>query len=129
MGGSVNRSEPSNIEDIKANPTVMEIFEQAGWLGFLEQFQGSDNKLAMKFAQTFDGYQTMVKRLNITVSKESISQITHLARQGERWYKNFRIAAESRSPYLKEPSPLPDLRRGIHRDALSPPWNEVVFCL
>jgi hypothetical protein len=64
MGGSLNRTEPSNIEDIKANPAVMEIFEQAGWLGFLERFQGSDNQLAMEFAQTFDASQARVKRLN-----------------------------------------------------------------
>jgi hypothetical protein len=82
----------------------------------------------MEFAQTFDGSQATVKRLNITVSEESSSQITGLSRQGERWYKNFRIAAKSWSPFLKEPSPLLDLRRGIHRDALSP-QNEVVFFL
>jgi hypothetical protein len=98
----------------------MRVFEQAGWLGFLERFQGSDHDLALEFAQSFNGRQATVRRLNILVSEESISRITSLPLQGERWYKNFKIPAENWAQFLKKPSPLPDLRRGIHIEALCP---------
>jgi hypothetical protein len=129
MGGATNRNEPNNIENIRKNPAVMRIFEQAGWLQFLEKFQGFDFDLTMEFAQSFDGKQATVRRLNILVSEESMSRITGLPLQGEKWYKNFKVAPESWIPFLKVPSPLPDLRRGIAREALSSPWDEVVFHL
>jgi hypothetical protein len=129
MGGAVNRTEPDNIEEIKRNPTTMRIFEQAGWLAFLEQFQGSDHDLVLEFAHNFNGRQTTVRRLTLIVSEESMSKITKLPLQGEKWYKKFKIALENWAQFLKIPSPLPDLRRGIPREALCSPWDEVVFHL
>jgi len=73
----------------------MRIFEQAGGLQFLEKFQGFDFDLTMEFAQSFDGKQATVRRLNILMSEESMSRITTLALQGEKWYKNFKVAPES----------------------------------
>jgi hypothetical protein len=129
MGGAVNRNEPNNVDSIRKHPAVMQIFEQAGWLQFLEKFQGFDLDLTMEFARSFDGSQATVRRLDILVSEESLSRVTGLPLQGEKWYKNFKVAPESWIPFLKAPSPLPDLRRGIARDALSSPWDEVVFHL
>jgi hypothetical protein len=129
MGGAVNRNEPNNVDSIRKHPAVMQIFEQAGWLQFLEKFQGFDLDLTMEFAWSCDGSQATVRRLDILVSEESLSRVTGLSLQGEKWYKNFKVAPESWIPFLKAPSPLPDLRRGIARDTLSSPWDEVVFHL
>jgi len=63
------------------------------------------------------------------VSEESMGRITGLPLQGERWYKNFKIAPENWAQFLTIPSPLSDLRRVIPRAALCSPWDEVVFCL
>jgi hypothetical protein len=79
MGGSINRTGPIGIEDIKANPTIMEVFERAGWLGFLERFHDSDTQLAMEFTEAFDGSKATVQQLRVTVSEESISQVTGLS--------------------------------------------------
>jgi len=50
MGGATNRNEPNNVDSIRKHPEVMRIFEQAGWLQFLEKFQGFDLDLTMEFA-------------------------------------------------------------------------------
>jgi hypothetical protein len=55
MGGAVNRTEPDNIEEIKRNPTSIRVFEQVGWMAFLEQFEGFDHDLILEFAHNFNG--------------------------------------------------------------------------
>ena len=79
MGGAVNRNEPNNVDSIRKHPAVMQIFEQAGWLQFLEKFQGFDLDLTMEFAQSFDGSQATMRRLDILMSEESLSRITGLS--------------------------------------------------
>jgi hypothetical protein len=60
MGGLFNRINLENIEYIRANPVVMDIFAHVCWIRFLERFQGSNTQLELEFSQTFDGNQAIV---------------------------------------------------------------------
>jgi hypothetical protein len=55
-------------------PELRDLFVKAEWYEFIFSFEGYHTGVAMKFAQTFDGFQTHLGDTCIHVTKHFIGQ-------------------------------------------------------
>jgi hypothetical protein len=53
-------------------------FEDAGWFDFFSTFQGHEEQISMTFAHNFDGFEYVVGKLLMHVTKNSIAKACRL---------------------------------------------------
>ena len=84
------RHEPNSLSFIESSVEFEEtkpLFKKAGWILFLEKFNGYDTEIALQFANTFDGRQAVIKGMQLVVTEELISRALELPSTGEKWFK------------------------------------------
>jgi hypothetical protein len=64
-GGSVVRTEPSDMHLFDAEPMVREVFQRVGYLSFCQNMQRGHPEVARKFSLHFDGIKTKVETLSL----------------------------------------------------------------
>jgi len=84
MTGGFNRREPTRTPRIHLHPPVVEIFRRHQWLGLFELLRGYDDDVAREFAMSLTpqarvSVTSVVSRLSVTITLESISRITTLS--------------------------------------------------
>jgi hypothetical protein len=53
MGGSIIRHEPETITPLQKNERVYHIFQDEGWVTYLEKLKGFDADIALEFSSEF----------------------------------------------------------------------------
>jgi hypothetical protein len=66
---------------------MVEKFKDVGWFEFFTTFQGHGEHIYMIFAHNFNGFETMVGKLLMHVTKHSIAKEFNLPVYGKRWWK------------------------------------------
>ena len=87
----LNHLEPKNYQDLFQMLEFWEcreIFFRAGWNPFLHLLQGYDEDISLLFVMGFDAKKDMVGHLTFPVTKESITIMNKLPREGTQWHKH-----------------------------------------
>jgi hypothetical protein len=75
-------------------------FKYARSFDFFSTFQGHDEQIYMIFAHNFDGFETLVGKLFMHVTKHSIAKACKLLVYGERWWKKEHLVMEFVNQFL-----------------------------
>ena len=83
MTRGFNRRKPTNTIRIQQHPQVLEIFMRHQWMGFLEKFEGYDDKVAQEFSHSLTSHSrihanVIVRGLTIDLTPELVSRVTTL---------------------------------------------------
>lgn len=127
MGGTIVRNEPENIEIVKDNLVVWDIFVRRKWDLFLEKFQGCDTLIVLESTKNFDGEKVLVCTITIPMNKETLATSTGLLATGEKWHKNLKIPTESWHPFVEDLTSFPNLKQGFRKVLLQSVWKDVVY--
>lgn len=86
-----DRHEPTSIEELEKtleyNACKHKLIKD-GWHEFMTKFQGSEDEVALKFGQGFDGKVTRIGYLTMNVNEKTITRATGLPMEGIKWFKN-----------------------------------------
>ena len=80
------RHEPLDTQELRQNPTVLAIFQAAGWLEFFERLDGFNQEVALQFALNLIDTHSEVWGLRIEVSEAIISEVTAILQVGKAWF-------------------------------------------
>jgi hypothetical protein len=86
MGGSVVRYELENLDALLLYPDVYQKFLQAGWISYFEKLQRFNESEVLEFSQNLTEGYSMVHRVRIPVTEETVAAVTGLPTTGERWF-------------------------------------------
>jgi hypothetical protein len=117
-GGSVVRTEPSDMHLFDVEPMVREVFQRVGCLSFCQNMQRGHPEVARQFALHFDGIKTKVGNLEFEVSEASIATTTEIPNTGERWFKSMILNASFSKDFLKPDYQKDNLSKGVPRSHL-----------
>lgn len=90
--GLIIRAEPVGAKFMEGYPQLKEILQKAGWLNFIENFDGYHKEITKYFARSFNGTEVEIGDIKFVVTKSYIVEATKLPRLGERWFKKKRIS-------------------------------------
>ena len=111
-------------------PQFKEMLQKAGWLNFIENFDGYHKEIIKSFARSFDGTDVEIGDINFAVIKSFITEATKLPRHGERWFKNNEFHSESWKLILRNPGmDVSIFRKGIPISALKSKWWNMLLVL
>jgi len=65
---------------------VVDILRNAGWLEFLQKFEGFQEDIVDDFLRNLRDNQTVVRGVQVNLSATTINHIYGLPEQGERFY-------------------------------------------
>jgi hypothetical protein len=110
------------------------IFKDVGWMPFLEKFDGYDTEISLQFPKTFDGHRTIIKGLElvitkILISRRLISQPFCLPCIGERRCKGKLVAKDIFNQLLIPKFKYSYWSRGIPKNWLLGLWGKVLYIL
>ena len=74
--GLIVRSEPVGTKYLEGYPQIREILQQAGWLQFLEKFNGFHKEVTKTFAQSFNGAEVEIGDIKFTIIEAFIAEAT-----------------------------------------------------
>ena len=97
------RHEPTGLSAIESSDEFREtkpFFERAGWIPFLEKFNGYDTDIALQFASTFDGHRAAIKGISLVITEELIGRALELPTTGERCFKGKPMVKNSLNQLL-----------------------------
>jgi hypothetical protein len=100
-GGDIVRFEPQGLQLLDSNPIFRESFQAVGCLTFFEKLQGGHMEVAKQFSLNFDGVKTKIGSLKIQVTEQTISSVTEIPLQGERWFKGMPLDSSYCNDYFK----------------------------
>jgi hypothetical protein len=75
-------------------------FKDSCWFDFFATFQSHDEQISMTFAHNFDGFESMVGKILMHVTKHSIAKSYRLPVCGERWWKKENVVMEFVNHFL-----------------------------
>ena len=84
MGRETVRHEPNSMDALQNCPEAYHIFIDAGWIEYFQKLEGSDEAVAIEFAQNLNNNQTQVRGMQLEVTEEVISWVTSLPVEGRR---------------------------------------------
>jgi hypothetical protein len=114
---------------MEAYPKCYKIFQKAGWLSFLQKFQGYNEKVARPFAQAFYGRRVRIGELEMEITKDFIAQAIELPQEGEKWFKNQRIVIDEWKKFLVNHEKAVNWNKGIHVVEIKSKWRNIMFIL
>jgi hypothetical protein len=117
-GGTVVRTEPSDMHLFDAEPMVREVFQRVGCLSFFQNMQRGHPEVARQFSLHFDGLKTKVGDLEFEVSEASIAAATGIPNTGERWFKSMTLNVAFSKDFLKPDYQTDNLSKGVPRSHL-----------
>ena len=101
--GLIVRTEPIGEKYMEGYPQLKEMLQKAGWLNFIEKFDGFHKNITKSFARSFDGTEVEIGDIKFAVTNSFITEATKLARHGERWFKSKEFHSESWKVILRNP--------------------------
>jgi hypothetical protein len=117
-GGSVVRTEPSDMHLFDVEPMIREVFQRVGCLSFCQNMQRGHPEVARQFSLNFDGTKTKVGTLELEVSEATIAATTEIPNTGERWFKYMILNAAFSKDFLKPDYQKDNLSKGVPRSHL-----------
>jgi hypothetical protein len=117
-GGSVVRTEPSDMHLFDVEPLIREVFQRVGCLTFCQNMQRGHPEVAREFSLNFDGTKTKVGTLELEVSEATIAAATEIPNTGERWFKSMTLNAAFSKDFLKPDHQKDNLSKGVPRSHL-----------
>ena len=72
----VSRYEPEKFDPSEIHKVCIQILEQNQWISFFEKFDGYYEKVALKFAYSFNGERATVGNITIRIYEDVFAQIT-----------------------------------------------------
>jgi hypothetical protein len=123
-GGSIVRSEPSEIHLFDVEPMVREVFQRVGCLSFCQKMQRGHPEVERQFALHFDGIKTKAKNLEFEVSEASIAATTGIPNIGERWFKSMINNVSFSKDFLKPDYQKEKFSKGLPRSHLVEGFNK-----
>jgi len=128
--GLIMRTEPVGTKYLEGYPQSKEMLQQAGWLQFLEKFNGFHKEVTKTFARSFKGAEVEVGDIKFTVTGAFIAEAIGLLRQGEKWFKNREFHNESWKQILNSPDmEVTVFKKGIPSSALKNKWRNMLLIL
>ena len=128
--GLIVRSEPVGTKYLEGYPKIREMLQQAGWLQFLEKFNGFHKEVTKTFARSFNGAEVEIGDVKFTITEAFIAEAAELPRQGERWFKNREFHNEACRQMLKTPGmDVSIFKKGIPSSALKNKWQNMFLIL
>jgi hypothetical protein len=117
-GGSVVRTEPSDMHLFDVEPMIREVFQRVGCLSFCQNMQRGHLEVAREFVLNFDGTKTNVGTLELEVSEATIIAATKIPNSGESWFKYMTLNASFSKDFLKPDYQKDNLSKGVPRSHL-----------
>jgi hypothetical protein len=117
-GGSVVRTEPSDMHLFDVEPMIREVFQRVGCLSFCQNMQRGHPEVARQFSLNFDGTKTKVGTLELEVSEATIATTTEIPNTSERWFKSMTLNASFSKDFLKPDYQKDNLSKGVPRSHL-----------
>jgi hypothetical protein len=117
-GGSVVRTEPSDMHLFDVEPMIMEVFQRAGFLTFYQNMQSGHHEVAREFDLNLDGTKNKVGTLDMEVSKATIAAATEIPNNGERWFKYMNLNVAFSKDFLKPEHQKDNFSKGVPRSHL-----------
>ena len=74
--GLIVRSDPVGTKYLEGYPQIKEMLQQAGWLQFLEKFNGFHKEVTKKFARSFNGAEVEIGDIKFTITEAFIAEAT-----------------------------------------------------
>ena len=74
---------------VELNEYFCESFYVVRWLDFICKFHGCSIKATKSFTQSFNGTKVLVGDIELSITKEIISQATGLPTAREKWHKTL----------------------------------------
>jgi hypothetical protein len=93
---------------------------------FICAFNGHHTKIALIFAQNFDGFQTQIGDITIHITKHFIVGACALPISGERWFKKGKLPAEVCNQFLVAEHQSPDWSQGIPIHWMKEEWRGIL---
>jgi hypothetical protein len=107
-GGSVVRTEPSDMHLFDVEPLIREVLQRVGFLYFCKHMKRGHLEVASEFSLNFDGTNTKVVTLALEVYEATIATTTEIPNTSERWFKSMTLNATFSKDSLK-----PDHKKDI----------------
>ena len=99
---------------MEGNPHLKEMLQKAGWIKFIEKFDGFHKEITKSFARSIDGTEVEIGDIKFAVTESFMTEATKLPRHGERWFKNKDFHNESWKVIFKNPGmDVSVFRKGI----------------
>ena len=80
---------------IRQNIEVFRIFEEAGWMTYLQRLNGFNGGMALQFSQNLEGYHYEVGGLRVEVVEHILEKVIVFSRIEKIWF-------DRKAPNLKE---------------------------
>ena len=74
--GLIVRIELVGVKYLEGYPQVRELLQQAGWLNFIEKFDGFHKEITKSFARSFDGAEVDIGDIKFTITKSFLAEAT-----------------------------------------------------
>ena len=81
--GKLQRKEPNDLLEFLAFPECEQMFQETGWLGFLQCLKGYHTEVALAFARSFDGYEEKIGKMILYVLEYSIAELVGMELGGK----------------------------------------------
>ena len=128
--GLIVRIEPVGTKYLEGYPQIREMLQQAGWLQFLEKFNGFHKEVTKTFARSFNGAEVEIGDIKFNITEAFIAEAMELPRQGERWFKNRKFHNEAWRQILKTLGmDVSIFKKGIPSSALKNKWRNMLLIL
>jgi hypothetical protein len=125
-GGTVVRTEPTDMHLFEAEPMAREVFQRVGYLTFCQNMQRGHAEVARKFASHFDGLNTKVGDIDFEVSETSISTAIGIPITEEKWFKSMVLNAAFSKDFLKPEYQTDNLSKGVPRSHLVGEFDKIL---
>lgn len=99
--GLIVRTEPIGVKYMEDYLQLKGMLQKAGWLCFIEKFNGYHNEITKSFSRSFDGMDVEIGDIKFAVTESLIAEATEFPRLGERLFKNKEFHDKSWKVILK----------------------------
>lgn len=66
--GLIVRTEPVGVKYMEGYPQLNGMLQKAGWLNFIEKFDGYHKEITKPFARSFDGTKVEIRYIKFAVT-------------------------------------------------------------
>jgi hypothetical protein len=117
-GGTVVRTESSDMHLFEEEPMAREVFQRVGCLSFYQNMQRGHLEVVRQFSSHFDGLKTKVGDLEFEVSEASIATTTRIPNTRDRWFKSMTLNDAFFKDFLNPDYQTDNLSKGVPRSHL-----------
>ena len=109
------RAEPEGAALLDAYPSCKVIFKAGGWYDYCRDLSRHHPTISKAFSKCFNGEKASFKTIVMRVTEDSITKVTGLLTDGEKWFKRTMLKPSDFNHLLVSDHRDPDWRKGIPR--------------